>query len=334
MSFRALVVNRQIDASDRDKLTTTVRTLDDADLMPGDVTINVEFSSVNFKDALALTGDAAMVRHLPLIAGIDLVGTVASATSPRFAPGDRVVLNGDGIGESVHGGLAERARVRADALVHLPDSLTSVRAAAIGTAGFTAMMCVLALERLNVGTDGRPVLVTGASGGVGSIAVSLLAGRGYRVAALSGRVAEQGAYLRSLGAHEVIDRAELSASDKPLQPQKWAGVVDTVGSTTLANALAQTQRDGVITACGRAQGVDLPATVLPFILRAVTLVGINSVEAPLPLRELAWSALAAELSGDLLDSMTSVITLAEAPALAARLLAGGARGRTAVNVRA
>ncbi len=334
MSFRALVVDRSTDASDPDKRTTTLRTLNDADLMPGDVMIDVEFSSVNFKDALAITGDAAMVRHTPLIAGIDLVGTVASSTSPRCVPGDRVVLNGDGIGESVHGGLAERARVRADALVHLPDSVTSVRAAAIGTAGFTAMMCVLALERLGVGASGRPVLVTGASGGVGSIAVALLAARGYRVTALSGRVAEQGSYLRSLGADEVVDRSALSASDKPLQDQRWAGVVDTVGSTTLARALSQTQRDGVVAACGRAQGIDLPATVLPFILRAVTLVGVNSVEASLPLRERAWSALAAELSPDLLDSMTTVVPLAEAPTVAARLRAGRVRGRTAVDVRA
>lgn len=334
MPFRALVIDRPPDASQSDEVAPTLRTLDDSDLMPGDVTIDVEFSSVNFKDARALTGDSTMVRHLPLIAGIDLVGTVASSKSPRFSPGNRVVLNGDGIGESVHGGLAERARVRANSLVRLPNSLTSVRAAAIGTAGFTAMMCVLALERLGVGTGGRPVLVTGASGGVGSIAVVLLAKRGYPVTALSGRVSEHGTYLRSLGAASVIDRSELSASDKPLQDQRWAGVIDTVGSALLANAVAQTQREGVVAACGRAQGIDLPTTVLPFILRAVTLVGINSGEASLSLRERAWSALAEELPEDLLDSMTSVVPLAEAPMLASRLLTGGVRGRTVVDVRA
>jgi len=335
MSFRALVLDRSSDAPPGDDvITTMLQTCHDADLMPGDVTIDVEYSSVNFKDARALTGDPAMVRHLPLIAGIDLVGTVASSISPRFAPGDRVVLNGDGIGESVHGGLAERARVRADSLVRIPTTMTSLHAAAIGTAGFTAMLCVLALERLDVVTGGRPVLVTGASGGVGSIAIALLAGRGYRVTASTGRSDENGDYLRALGAHDVIDRATLSVPDKPLQAQRWCAVIDTLGSTTLANALAQTQRDGVVAACGRAQGIDLPTTVLPFILRAVTLVGINSVEASLSLRERSWSALAAELSDSLLDSVTSVVPLAEAPALAARLLAGDLRGRTAVNVRA
>ncbi len=310
------------------------RLREDADesLLDGEVELDVEFSSLNFKDGMALAGKGIARTH-PLVPGIDLVGTVTDSADGRFSPGDAVVLNGDGIGESRHGGFATRARVRPDALVHLPPSLTPHRAAAIGTAGFTAMLAALRLEDAGLTPEDGDVLVTGASGGAGSIAVALLAARGHRVIASTGRAEEHGEYLRSLGAAELMDRRELSEqTGRPLQSQRFAAAIDGVGSTTLANVLAQTAWGGTVAAYGLAQGPDLPATVLPFILRGVTLAGINSVECPLPLRERAWAALADELDPALLDSMTSTVGLADAIPAAERILGGRVRGRTVVEV--
>lgn len=313
------------------------RLLEDADesLLTGDVVLDVLVSGLNYKDGMALAGKGIARTH-PLIPGIDLVGRVTDSTgtaAERFSAGDLVVLNGDGIGETHHGGFATRARVRADALVRLPADLSPERAAAIGTAGFTAMLAVLALEDAGVTPESGDVLVTGASGGAGSIAVALLAGRGFRVLASTGRVEDSGEYLRELGAAEVLDRRELSEEPgRPLQSQRFAAAIDGVGSTTLANVLAQTTWGGTVAAYGLAQGPDLPTTVLPFILRGVTLAGINSVECPLPLRERAWDALARELDPELLDGMTTSIGLSELIDHAPQILAGQVRGRTVVEV--
>ena len=313
------------------------RLLEDADesLLSGDVALDVLVSGLNYKDGMTLAGKGIARTH-PLIPGIDLVGRVTDSTgtaAERFSAGDLVVLNGDGIGESVHGGFATRARVRPDALVRLPATLSPERAAAIGTAGFTAMLAVLRLEDAGLTPDAGDVLVTGASGGAGSIAAALLAGRGFRVVASTGRVQENEEYLRELGAAEVLDRRELSEEPgRPLQSQRFAAAIDGVGSTTLANVLAQTRWGGTVAAYGLAQGPDLTTTVLPFILRGVTLAGINSVECPLPLRERAWDALAEELDVDLLDSMTTGIGLSEVIDHAERILAGQVRGRTVVEV--
>lgn len=313
------------------------RLLEDADesLLSGEVALDVLASGLNFKDGMALAGKGIARTH-PLIPGIDLVGRVtevAGSAAVRFSAGDLVVLNGDGIGETHHGGFATRARVRPDALVRLPAALNPERAAAIGTAGFTAMLAVLRLEDSGLTPEAGDVLVTGASGGAGSIAVALLAGRGFRVLASTGRAQENQEYLRELGAAEVLDRRELSEEPgRPLQSQRFAAAVDGVGSTTLANVLAQTAWGGTVAAYGMAQGPDLPSTVLPFILRGVTLAGINSVECPLPLRERAWDALARELDLELLDGMTTSIGLSELADHAPRILAGQVRGRTIVEV--
>jgi acrylyl-CoA reductase (NADPH) len=303
----------------------------------GDEAVDLEVlaSSINYKDGLALLGRPGVVREWPLIPGIDIVGRVTASRSPRFGAGDLVVLNGDGIGEFRHGGLATAARVRPDALVALPSAISPERAAAIGTAGFTAMIAVLALEDAGVRPDDGEVLVTGSAGGVGSVAISLLAGRGYRVVASSGRVDELGGYLEGLGASRVIDRGPLGdAGGRPLQSQTWAAAIDSVGSHTLANVLAQTNYGGTVVACGLAQGPDLPATVMPFILRSVTLTGANSVEAPLALRDRAWTDLARELDLTALDSMTTTIGLGEVMGVAESILAGKVRGRTVVDVTA
>lgn len=336
--FRAIVIEQQVDAGRITAHTAEVRRVTEAFLMPGDVTIAVEFSDLNYKDGLAIAGRPGVARTSPLIPGIDIVGSVEHSEDPRWRPGDRVVLNGDGIGETHHGGLAEKARVRGNALVRIPDSITSEQAAAIGTAGFTAMLAVLALERNGVdpgevADSGSSVLVTGAGGGVGSVAVALLGKRGYPVTASTGRVDELGDYLTDLGAAAVIDRSELEVPGRPLQSQRWAGAVDAVGSQTLATVLAQTRYGGTVAACGLAQGPDLPTTVLPFILRAVTLVGINSVEAPAALRETAWRRLATDLDGEALAAMTRFVPLAEAIPAAEEILAGRLRGRTVVDVR-
>ncbi len=339
IDFRAIVIEQETEAGRILAHTAEVRRLTDAFLMPGDVTVAVEFSDLNFKDGLAIAGKPGVARISPLIPGIDLVGTVEESADPRWQPGDRVVLNGGGVGEKHHGGLAERARVDGDALVRVPDALTSEQAAAIGTAGFTAMLAVLALERNGldpdaVGEQGSSVLVTGAAGGVGSVAIAILSALGYPVTASTGRVDEQSEYLTGLGATAIIDRAELADPGKPLQSQRWSGAVDSVGSHTLANVLAQTRYGGTVAACGLAQGGDLPTTVMPFILRAVTLVGINSVDAPAALRETAWRRLATDLDPELLARMTTVIPLADAVPAAGDILGGRLRGRTVVDVRA
>ena len=304
----------------------------DESLLSGDVELDVLASSLNYKDGMALAGTGIARTH-PLIPGIDLVGRVTGSASDRFSAGDLVILNGDGIGESAHGGFATRARVRPDALVRLPAELSAERAAAIGTAGFTAMLAVLRLEDAGLTPEAGDVLVTGASGGAGSLAVALLAGRGHRVIASTGRGQENEEYLRDLGAAELLDRRELSEdAGRPLLSQRFAAAIDGVGSTTLASVLAQTAWGGTVAAYGMAQGPDLPTTVLPFILRGVTLAGINSVECPLPLRERAWDALARELDVELLDSMTTSIGLSEVLDHAAPILAGQVRGRTVVEV--
>jgi acrylyl-CoA reductase (NADPH) len=337
--FRAIVVTRPSDAPATAALESDVR--DDA-LGDGDVTVDVEYSSINYKDGLALTGRPGVIKAERLIAGIDLVGVVtsiaepvegtASTSSATAAVGDRVIVNGFGIGENHPGGLSERARVKSDWLVPLPEGLTARRAAAIGTAGFTAMLAVMAIERTLSPADGGEVLVTGASGGVGSIAIALLSTLGYSVTASTGRVAEH-SYLRSLGAGSVIDRAELGEPGKPLQNQRWAAAVDSVGSHTLANVLAQANYGATVATCGLAQGADLPATVMPFILRGVSLVGINSVYCPLPQRAEAWRRLARDLDLDLLDSLTTSVGLDGAIGVAEAIMASTVRGRTVVDVR-
>ena len=312
------------------KLAAEVVDLTDADLDPGDVTVDVEYSTVNYKDGLAITGLGGFIKRFPMTPGIDLAGTVRESSHALFRPGDRVVLNGFEAGVTQHGGFAQRARVRGDWLVKLPAGLSTRQAAAIGTAGFAAMLSVLALERGGV-RDGE-VIVTGAAGGVGSVAIAILAKLGYRVLASTGRATEE-AYLRSLGAAEIIDRAALSsAAPGMLGAERWSGAVDTVGSHTLVNVLRQTRYGGTVAACGLAQGMDLPGSMAPFILRGVTLAGIDTVNAPMRAREQAWARLATDLDAMLLDSLTSTIGLADAPARAVQVLQGAVRGRTLVEV--
>jgi len=335
--FRAIVVEQQDSSDTAVPNRASLVERDEPDRAHGDVVVAVEYSSVNYKDALALAGRPGIVRRPPLVAGIDLVGTVEyadGAAADRFDSGDRVVLNGAGLGERVDGGLAERARVDSASLLRLPGAISSARAGAIGTAGFTAMLAVLALEKHGIRPGAGPVLVTGAAGGVGSIAVALLARLGHEVVASSGRAVEQGDFLRRLGAAEVVDRAALQDAGKPLQSERWAGAVDSVGSHTLANALAQTRWGGAVAACGLAQGPDLPTSVMPFILRGVTLAGVNSVEAPRKLREEAWRRLAHDLDLELLDELTTTVSLSGALDIAGDVLAGTVRGRTLVDVRA
>ena len=322
--MRAVVVE-----SDR---PASVREIEQEFLGTGDVVVDVAWSSLNYKDGMALAGDPGVARTLPLVPGIDLVGTVVTTASPAVSPGDLVVLNGAGIGESRHGGFAERAVVDAGSLVLVPEGVSARQAAAIGTAGFTAMLSVLRLERDVRPGDGE-VVVTGAAGGVGSVAIALLSRLGYSVAASSGRVDELGGYLRGLGATTVVDRSELAEGGRPVQRARWAGGIDSVGSTTLASVLAQTRWGGTVTACGLAQGADLPTSVLPFILRAVSLAGVNSVDAPVELRREAWARLATDLDLDLLDSMTTEVGLSEVVELGPRIVAGSVRGRTVVDVR-
>lgn len=305
--------------------------LADADLMEGDVELDVTHSAINYKDGLAITGEGPVVRRFPMIPGVDLAGCVTRSAHEGFAPGDLVVAGGCGLGEAHYGGLSQRARVAGDWLQRLPDGLTAAQAMAIGTAGVTAMFCVMALERFGLGPDRGPVVVTGAAGGVGSVAVILLAQLGWRVAAVTGRL-EESDYLHGLGASEIIDRAKLSAPGKPLQTQRFAAGVDTVGSVTLANVLAQTQFDGAVAACGNAQGMDLPATVAPFILRGVALLGVESVRPRIGLRREAWARLARDLDRDKLAAMTQTIPFAEALERARQIVAGKVRGRLVVEI--
>jgi acrylyl-CoA reductase (NADPH) len=310
---------------------THLAQLDDGELPEGDVTVRVAYSTLNYKDALAIVRGAPVVRKFPMVPGIDLAGAVEASAHAGFRPGDRVVLNGFGVGEGHWGGLAGRARVKGDWLMPLPAPFTPRQAMAVGTAGYTAMLCVLALERLGAAPGKGPVLVTGAAGGVGGVAIALLRKLGYAVVASTGRPAET-AYLKSLGAEEVIDRAQFASPGAPLQKERWAGAIDTVGSHTLANVLASTRYGGIVAACGLAQGLDLPGSVAPFILRGVTLAGIESVYRPMPDRIEAWRRLASDLDFGRLDALTQEIGLGEAITTAAEILKGAVRGRVVVAI--
>ncbi len=327
--FKALLLIK----SDDGKTNAALTQLDDAQLPPGEVLVQVSHSTLNYKDGLAITGKAPVVRTWPMVPGIDFAGTVIESSDARYRAGDAVLLNGWGVGETHWGGLTQKARVKADWLLPMPAGMTAERAMAIGTAGYTAMLCVMALQAQGVTPDRGPVLVTGANGGVGSIAIALLSRLGFEVHASTGRLNEA-EHLKALGATELIDRATLSAPGKPLQKERWAAAVDSVGSHTLANVCASLRYGGVVAACGLAQGMDLPTTVAPFILRGVTLAGVDSVMAPYARRAKAWGRLATELPAQVLADNTATITLDEAPATAARLLAGQVRGRVVVDVGA
>lgn len=328
MTFKALLTTKTGEA-----ISTHLVDFKDEDLMPGDVTVAIEFSTVNYKDAMALSGRSPVIRQFPLIPGIDFAGIVETSSHPGFEAGDRVLVNGWGLSQTHHGGFAQKARVSGDWLVKIPQVFSTQAAMAIGTAGYTAMLSVLALEHGGLTPDRGDILVTGASGGAGSVAIALLSGLGYRVIASTGRL-EEGDYLRDLGATQVIDRNTLSQPGAPIAKERWAGVIDSVGSHTLANALAQTQYRGVVAAFGLAQGADLPGSVLPFILRNVTLAGIDSVNAPQAVRLQAWSRLAQDLDLSKLTRTTQMVGLAEVRAVAARVLEGKVRGRTVVDVNA
>ncbi|MCZ7497307.1 oxidoreductase [Agrobacterium tumefaciens] len=328
MVFKALLATKN-----GDKISADVVDFDEKNLMDGDVTIDVEYSTVNYKDGLALEGSRGIIQTFPLIAGVDLAGTVEASSFPGIDVGDRVVANSWGLSQTHHGGYAQKARVNGEWLVKLPEPLSTRDAMAIGTAGYTAMLSVLALEHGGITPDSGDILVTGANGGVGSIAIALLSELGFRVVASTGRL-EEADYLRELGAAEVIDRRTLSDPGKPIASERWAGAVDSVGSHTLANLLAQTRYRGVVTACGLAQGVDLPTTVLPFILRNVTLAGIDSVNAPQAVRVEAWQRLARDLDLKKLARTTQMVGLADVPKIATRILEGAVQGRTLVDVNA
>jgi acrylyl-CoA reductase (NADPH) len=328
MKFRALMATRS-----ESGISTEMVDLDEQQLMPGEVLIAVDYSSVNYKDAIAITGAIEVIQTFPLIPGIDLAGTVVESSYPGVAPGDRVVVNSWGLSQTHHGGYAQRARVKGEWVVKIPAPLSTRDAMAIGTAGYAAMLSILALEHGGITPRRGNVLVTGANGGVGSIAIALLAKLGYRVLASTGRL-EEADYLRGLGASEIIDRRSLSEPGAPIGEERWAGAIDTVGSHTLANVLAQTQYRGVVVASGMAQGVDLPGTVLPFILRNVTLAGIDTVNAPQAVRLQAWSRLAHDLDLAKLTRTTKLIRLADVPRAVGEILAGKVRGRLVVDVNA
>ncbi|MDP0930099.1 MDR family oxidoreductase [Paracoccus onubensis] len=324
--FRALLASKT-----HDGISTDIVEMDDETLMEGEVSISVEYSTVNYKDALAISGQADVIQAFPLVPEIDLAGTVETSSHDGFSIGDRVVLNGWGLSQTHHGGYAQKARVKGDWLVKLPESLSTKDAMAIGTAGYTAMLSVLALEHAGLDPSRGDIVVTGANGGVGSVAIAILSKLGYRVVASTGRPEEE-EYLRALGAAEIIDRRTLSEPGSPIAQEKWAGAVDSVGSNTLVNLLAQTQYRGVVTTCGLAQGVDLPGSVLPFILRNITLAGIDSVNAPKEVRLMAWSRLAQDLELGKLAAMTHVVGLADVPNVVDGIFQGKVRGRTVVDV--
>ena len=314
-----------------DQYKASLQTIDESTLPEGDVSVAVSHSTLNYKDALAITGKAPVVRHFPMIPGIDLAGVVESSSAGRFKPGDKVLLNGFGVGETHCGGLAQKANLKSDWLIPLPEAFSPAQAMAIGTAGYTAMLCVLALEKHGVTPDKGDILVTGANGGVGSFAIALLAKLGYTVVASTGRVNEAD-YLKKLGASDIIDRQSLSEPGKPLGKERWAGAVDSVGSHTLANVCAGMKYGGVVAACGLAQGMDFPATVAPFILRGVTLAGIDSVMRPLEDRVEAWDRLAALINHDMLSEISEEIGLSDVVSTAGELLKGNVRGRVVVDV--
>ncbi|RTR06485.1 MDR family oxidoreductase [Halomonas nitroreducens] len=324
--FKAILIDKNDDGQQ-----VSVQTLDESRLPDGDVTVRVDCSTLNYKDALAITGKGPVVRQFPMVPGIDLAGTVESSTAEAYQPGDAVLLNGWGVGEKHWGGLAEKARLDSRWLIPQPAAFTARQAMAIGTAGYTAMLSVMALERQGVTPEQGEVLVTGANGGVGSYAIALLSRLGYRVVASTGRL-EEADYLKGLGAQEVIDRAELSEPGRPLAKERWAAAIDSVGSHTLANVLAGTRYGGTVAACGLAQGMDLPSSVAPFILRGVTLAGIDSVMRPYADRVEAWRRLGELLAPEQLDAITRTISLEEAIDTAGELLAGRVRGRVVVDM--
>lgn len=328
MTFKALLATKSGEA-----ISTNLIDFDENDLMPGNVTVAIDYSTVNYKDAVALAGLFPVIQQFPLIPGIDFAGTVEASSHPGFAVGDRVVANGWGLSQTHHGGFAQKARISGDWLVKLPAAFSTRDAMAIGTAGYTAMLSVLGLEHAGVTPDKGDMLVTGASGGAGSVAIALLSKLGYRVVASTGRMEESG-YLRELGAAEVIDRRTLSEPGAPIAQERWAGAIDSVGSHTLANVLAQVRYRGAVAAFGLAQGMDLPGSVLPFILRNVTLAGIDSVNAPQDVRLQAWARLATDLDLAKLARATQIIALAEVPGVAGAVLRGQVRGRAVVNVNA
>jgi acrylyl-CoA reductase (NADPH) len=326
-TFRAIVIDKAPSGQD-----VRLAEFDEKDLMDGDVIVAVEWSTVNYKDGLALTGKAPVVRRFPMIPGIDLAGTVESSSNPAWKRGDKVILNGWGLGETHLGAFAEKARVKAGWLVRLPETMSAREAMAIGTAGYTAMLAIMALQRAGITPARGPVIVTGAAGGVGSVAIAILAKLGYAVTASTGRLAETD-YLKGLGAAEIIDRKELTGSPRALGKERWAGGIDAVGSTTLANILSMTRYGGAVAACGLAGGMDLPTSVAPFILRGVTLIGIDSVMCPMDLRQQAWRRLETELDRGKIAAMTSEIGLANVIDAGARIIDGQVRGRIVVKVR-
>jgi acrylyl-CoA reductase (NADPH) len=326
-TFKAIVIDKA-DTGQTVRLTD----FDEKDLMDGDVTVRVEWSTVNYKDGLAITGKAPVVRRFPMIAGVDFAGTVESSTHPKWQPGDQVILNGWGLGETHLGAYAEKARVKGDWLVQRPAGITARNAMAIGTAGYTAMLAVMALERAGIDPSRGPVIVTGAAGGVGSVAVGLFAKLGYAVAASTGRP-EEAPYLKGLGASEIIDRNELTGPPRPLAKERWAGGIDAVGSTTLANVLSMTRYGGAVAACGLAGGMDLPTTVAPFILRGVSLIGIDSVMCPLPHREAAWRRLEADLDREKIAAIANELGLADVIPAGRRIVEGKVRGRIVVKIK-
>jgi acrylyl-CoA reductase (NADPH) len=325
-TFKAI----RIDKADKGT-TAALSQFDEADLMDGDVTVRVEWSALNYKDGLAVTGKAPVVRRFPMVAGIDLAGTVEQSSHPQWKAGDKVICTGWGMGETHLGAYAEKARVKGDWLVRLPEGMSARDAMAVGTAGFTAMLSVLALEKQGVTPRHGPVVVTGAAGGVGSVATAVLSKLGYHVIASTGRMSE-GGYLKGLGAAEVIDRSELSGPAKPLAKERWAGGIDSVGSTTLANVLSMTKYGGAVAACGLAAGMDLPTSVAPFILRGVCLLGIESVLCPIELRKVAWSRLASDLDRTKLAEITHEIGLDQVIDAGAKIFAGQVRGRIVVKI--
>ncbi|MBS0248331.1 MAG: oxidoreductase [Proteobacteria bacterium] len=325
-TFKAMVIEKA-DSGTKAALAD----FDEANLMDGDVTVRVEYSTVNYKDGLAITGKAPVVRRFPMIAGIDFAGTVETSSHPDWKAGDKVILNGWGLGETHLGAYAEKARVKGDWLVRLPATLSTREAMAIGTAGYTAMLCVMALEKHGLTPSSGPIAVTGAAGGVGSVAVAILSKLGFSVSATTGRP-EQADYLKSLGASEIVERAMLSGPPKALAKERWAGGIDSVGSTTLANLLSMIRYGGAVAACGLAGGMDLPASVAPFILRGVCLLGVDSVMCPLPRRQEAWKRLETDLDRQKLATMAREISLSDLPEVAAAIVAGQVRGRIVVKI--
>ena len=326
--MRALLLNN-VD----DTFSVEVAEVTEDELPEGDTLVAVEYSTINYKDGLAITNTSPIVRSWPMVPGVDFAGTVLSSDSDDYSVGDRVVLNGWDVGEKHWGGLAERARVNADWLTRIPEGISTYQAAAIGTAGYTAMLCVLELEARGLTPESGPVIVTGAAGGVGSVAVAILARLGFEVIAASGRVEEEGDYLRGLGASELLARSELDQPvERPLVKARWAGAVDVAGSHTLANVLAATKPFGCVAACGLAQGMDLQTSVAPFILRGITLAGVDSVHQPAERRDIAWSRLATDLDVNLLETITSEVGLDTVPEVAADIIAGKVRGRVVVDV--